>query len=216
MPVRGGLALTGNAPNRPASTLPAPAPRKSRSTSAGLSGSDGNERVVAAVCTITTMAIRKRERHQPRPLLRSDDPATTASAASPARCRPRRRPCFRDRPQITAIVAATSPISAPGILALIASDTGDHGQHAEADAERVEVGVAEMPRQLAMRSSIGPLGAGSPSTPGNCDTRMCTEMPARKPTVTGVDSRLAIQPRRNRPPTIRITPTISASATASA
>src|ERR1700704_5695504 len=44
MPVRGGLALTGNAPNNPASTLPAPAPRKSRSTSAGLSGSDGKHR----------------------------------------------------------------------------------------------------------------------------------------------------------------------------
>ncbi len=67
-----------------------------------------------------------------------------------------------------------------------------------------------------MRSSIGPFGDGRPSTPGNCDTRMCTEIPARKPTVTGTDSRLAIQPMRNRLPRIRITPTISASATASA
>jgi hypothetical protein len=42
------------------------------------------------------------------------------------------------------------------------------------------------------------------------------EMPTRKPTVTGVDSRLAIHPMRNTLARIRITPTISASATASA
>jgi len=47
--------------------LPAPAPRKSRSTSAGLSGSDRNERVVAAVCTITTTVITKASGTQPHP-----------------------------------------------------------------------------------------------------------------------------------------------------
>ncbi len=56
MAVRGGLALTGKAPNRPASTLPTPTPMKSRSTSGG-SPADGNERVVAAVCIITTRLI---------------------------------------------------------------------------------------------------------------------------------------------------------------
>ena len=50
---------------------------------------------------------------------------------------------------------------------------------------------------------------------GNCEIRMCTEMPARKPTVTGTDSRSAIQPRRKIPPTTSTTPTMSASTPAS-
>ena len=41
-------------------------------------------------------------------------------------------------------------------------------------------------------------------------------MPARKPTVTGTDSRSAIQPRRKMPPTTSTTPTMSASTPASA
>jgi hypothetical protein len=44
---------------------------------------------------------------------------------------------------------------------------------------------------------------------------MWMEMPARKPTVTGVDSRLATQPMRKRLARMRIAPTINASATAS-
>jgi hypothetical protein len=47
--VRGGLAFTGNAPMRPDMMLPAPTPTKSRSTSGGSLGSDGKDRVVAAV-----------------------------------------------------------------------------------------------------------------------------------------------------------------------
>ncbi len=53
--VRGGLALTGNAPISPDRRLPAPAPMKSRSTSGGSSGLEGKDRVVAAVCTMTTI-----------------------------------------------------------------------------------------------------------------------------------------------------------------
>ena len=67
-----------------------------------------------------------------------------------------------------------------------------------------------------IRSSVDPPGVDRPSTLGICETRMCTEIPARKPTVTGTDSRLAIPPRRNIPPAISITPTINASAMASA
>jgi hypothetical protein len=67
-----------------------------------------------------------------------------------------------------------------------------------------------------MRASVGPSGEASPSTPGSCDTRMCTEMPARKPTVTGTDNRLAMPPRRKMLLAISMTPTISASAIASA
>jgi hypothetical protein len=65
-----------------------------------------------------------------------------------------------------------------------------------------------------MRSSVGPLGDSRPSTPGNCETMMWTEMPARKPTMTGTDSRLAMPPSRKAPPASIIAPTISASAIA--
>jgi hypothetical protein len=45
--------------------------------------------------------------------------------------------------------------------------------------------------------------------------RMCAEMPARKPIVTGIERRSAIQPRRKIPPATSTTPTMSASAAAS-
>ena len=45
--------------------------------------------------------------------------------------------------------------------------------------------------------------------------RMCAEIPARKPIVTGIDNRSAIQPRRKMPAADNISPTISASAAAS-
>ena len=62
--VRGGLASTGNAPIRPDRMLPTPTPMKSRSTSGGSSGSDGKDRVVAAVCTMTTTAMMRLSEHQ--------------------------------------------------------------------------------------------------------------------------------------------------------
>ena len=54
--VRGGLALTGKAPRKPASRLAAPTPTKSRPTSGPAAGSETKLRVVAAVCTMTTSA----------------------------------------------------------------------------------------------------------------------------------------------------------------
>ena len=200
MPVRGGLALTGNAPNMPASTLPAPAPRKSRSTSAGLSGSDGNERVVAAVCTITTIVITKASgtSRTHRSGARSGSvgigkvagtvPTTfDALALEPRHDHRQRR---GDQPDQRARNFGADRFGHE-----------HHREHAEADAERIEVGLAEMFAAIApMRSSVGPVGECRPSTPGSCDTRMCTEMPARKPTVTGTDNRLAMPPSRNRPP----------------
>ncbi len=69
--------------------------------------------------------------------------------------------------------------------------------------------------RTARRCSIAPSGAGNPRTAGNCEMTICTEMPARKPVVTGIDSRSAIQPRRKIPAATRKTPTISASAAAS-
>ena len=214
MPVRGGLALTGNAPNRPDSTLPAPAPRKSRSTSAGLSGSDGNERVVAAVCTITTTVMTKasgtRRTHSSGAssgkVGRGSVPGTLPTTLTPLLSRPS---------AIVASVAATSPISAPGIFALIFSEMKTT---ASTPKPMQSVTGLVRPSSLAstpMRSSVGPLGDSSPSTPGNCDTMMWTEMPARKPTMTGTDKRLAMPPSRNAPPASIIAPTISASAIAS-
>ena len=172
--------------------------------------------MVAAVCTITTIVISRlngTSRAQRSREISGNDGTGSDAGTAPTTCTPR---CSRSA-VITASVAAISPISAPGILALIASDSGDHGQHAEADHDREDVGVAKVLRQHrhARRASVR-LVAGNPSTPGICDTTMCTEMPARKPTVTGVDNKLAMPPRRNTPLAVSITPTIKASATASA
>ena len=193
MPVRGGLASTGNAPNRPARMLPAPTPRKSRSTSAGLSGSDGKARVVADVCTMTTMAIRRlngtRWAHRSKERTGSDGVGSVAgtvpTTATPLLSRPA---------QITATVAATRPISAPGMRALIASEKATTA-NTPSPMQTVKMLASERCRaSTAIRCGVGPLGCGSPSTPGSCETRMCTEMPARKPTVTGIDNRLAMPP----------------------
>ena len=54
--VEGGLASTGKAPMRPQKALATPTPTKSRLTS-GPSALLGKDRVVAAVCTITTSAM---------------------------------------------------------------------------------------------------------------------------------------------------------------
>ena len=64
MPVRGGLALTGNAPNRPGEHAAGAGAEEIAIDIGGLVGVGGNERVVAAVCTITTMVISKGERHE--------------------------------------------------------------------------------------------------------------------------------------------------------
>ncbi|MGY4292706.1 hypothetical protein ACVWXN_000801 [Bradyrhizobium sp. i1.4.4] len=116
---------------------------------------------------------------------------------------------------IVASVAATSPISAPGIFALTLSAMKTT---ASTPSPMQSVNGLVRPSSVAstpMRSSVGPLGDGSPSTPGSCETMMWTEMPARKPTITGTDRRLAMPPRRKAPLASIIAPTISASAIAS-
>ncbi len=195
--------------------LPAPTPRKSRSTSAGLSGSEGNERVVAAVCTMTTMAIRRlsgtRRAHRSKEISGSDGAGSVAGTVPTTPTPLLSRPA-----QITATVAPTRPISAPGMRALMASENATTA-NTPSPMQTVKMLASETCRaSTAIRCSVGPSGCGSPSTPGICETRMCTEMPARKPTVTGIDNRLAMPPSRNSPPATRITPTISASATAKA
>ena len=46
-------------------------------------------------------------------------------------------------------------------------------------------------------------GAATPSSVGSWPTMIWTEMPARKPVVTGTDSRSASQPARSSPTPIR-------------
>ena len=212
--VRGGLALTGNAPSKPESTLPTPTPTKSRSTSGASFGSEGKDRVVAAVCTMMTIEMMRLSGTR----LTRFPPETTgiASAGILAETAPRTLTPRPSRPSsTTAALASARPINAPGIRALICSET---------------VMIAKTPRPMtsvnrfvwfscaasvATRCSMGPAGAGSPSIAGNCEIRMWTEMPARKPIVTGIESRSAIQPRRNIPAAKSKSPTISASAAAS-
>jgi hypothetical protein len=52
-----------------------------------------------------------------------------------------------------------------------------------------------------------PCASGTPSSVGNSPTMMWTEMPARKPVVTGIESRVASQPARSRPTATRTMPT---------
>ena len=65
-------------------------------------------------------------------------------------------------------------------------------------------------------SRFEPASAGRPSAAGSCETAMCTAMPARKPKVTGAESRLPIQPVRKMPAAATMIPTIRASPAARA
>ena len=199
MPVRGGLAFTGNAPKMPARMLPAPAPRKSRSTSAGLSGSEGKERVVAAVCTITTIVITKASGTS-----RTHCSGAISGSAGFGSVAGHRADHFH----ASGLESRHDHRQRRGDKAdqrarnFGADRLGDdhHRQHAKADARSCRGSTGrDAPRLSPMRSSVGPAGDSIPSTPGNCDTRMCTEMPARKPTVTGTDSRFAMPPSLKMP-----------------
>ena len=215
-PVRGGLALTGKPPIRPDRMLPAPTPTKSRSTSGGSSGSDGNDRVVAAVCTMTMTAtisvsgtscsqpadrdFGKRERRQRHRDIaenrrRRGFPIPATSRPRPPRpARSRRRECgHRSAPKSRSARTRQSRCRAENKLVCGAA------RPASPDA-----------------AASGRPSEGSPRIAGNCEIRMWTEMPARKPTVTGIDNKSAIQPRRKMPPITSTRPTISASTAASA
>ena len=172
IPVRGGLALTGNAPNNPASTLPAPTPMKSRLTSGGSSASDGNDRVVAAVCTITTIAMMRpsgtRRIHWPMATSGSvefrqadGDHAENRNAAALQSHRDDRR-TRRDQ----------SDQRAGNPRIDLFRDRNDR-EHAEADRQRERIGVAELGINAASRASIGACdGAGNPRMAGNWEIRM--------------------------------------------
>ena len=171
--------------------------------------------MVAAVCTITTIAITKASgtsRSQ-----RSGARSGRVGIGKVAGTVPTTlTPLLSSPAPITASVAATRPISAPGIFALIISETNTAASTPKPIRMVTGLDCPSWPAITPMRSSVDPDGEGRPSTPGNCDTMMCTEMPSRNPTVTGNDSRFATPPSLNSPLATSMTPTISASAIASA
>ena len=143
--LRGGLAFTAKPPTKAASTLPAPTPMKSRSTSVSKPPSSANERVVAEVWVITMSATARAlgSRRQ------------TRWADSGGACRPG-RPAGR-APIVTTPLAARSnaaeaasdsstPMSAPGSAAAHALAADDDGEDHDGDRQRVQVGVAQVAR----------------------------------------------------------------------
>jgi hypothetical protein len=114
-------------------------------------------------------------------------------STSPEGCETGRDPRI-DR--LGAVLARISPINAPGIRALIRSDTAMTARTPRPMTSVIGFASFTCPARIATRWSIGPSGEGSPRTPGNWEMKMCAEMPARKPIVTGIERRSAIQPRR--------------------
>ena len=115
--------------------------------------------------------------------------------------------------------------SRAGSLALVADDLAlDFANTESGQVTVMDVAAQFTPGPFAVAVRFSPEDAQAGRMPavaviadrGICETRMCTEMPARKPTVTGMDKRLAIPPRRKTPLAISNTPTINASAMASA
>src|SRR6202045_3254328 len=99
--------------------------------------------------------------------------------------------------------------------ALIRSDTAMTARTPRPMKSVIGFASFTCPARIATRWSIGPSGEGSPRTSGNWEMKMCAEIPARKPIVTGIERRSAIQPRRKIAPETSTRPTMSASAAAS-
>ena len=212
--VRGGLALTGNAPINPDRMLPIPTPTKSRSTSGGSSGLDGKDRVVAAVCTITTTAMMRLSDSSPGN--RPTEMSGSASAGGAAETAPRTlTPRLSSPSSATPALASARPIKAPGMRASIRSDRAMIARTPRPITSVNGLASFRCVARVAIRCSMAPSGAATPRMPGSWEIRMCTEMPARKPVVTGIESRSAIQPRRKTPAKKSSNPTISASEAAS-
>ena len=118
--VRGGLAFTGNAPM----SLPGYCrlrPRQSRDRHPVVRWDPTNDRVVAAVCTITTMEMMRVS--GTRPANRPVGISGIASAGSVPKTSPRTvTPRLSSPISTTATVARMSPINAPGMRASIRSD----------------------------------------------------------------------------------------------
>ncbi len=142
--LRGGLALTAKPPMNAASTLPAPTPMKSRSTSVSKPPISANERVVAEVWVITMSATAKAlgSRRQTR----WADSVGACSAGRPAGNAPRvATPLALRSKAAEAASDRSTPMSAPGHAAAHPLGGDDDGEDHDGDGQRVEVGVAQMP-----------------------------------------------------------------------
>ena len=151
--------------------LPAPTPTKSRLTSGGWFGSDKNDRVVAAVCTMMMTAMIKASgtNCNTRPIAMSGITSLgSVPGISPSTATPRLSSPIR----ITAAAAAISPISAPGIRTSIRSEIVTR---ASTPTPMISVNILACGNSLARvdsRRSMAPSGAGNPRMAGSCEIRM--------------------------------------------
>src|SRR5262249_20857577 len=116
----------------------------------------------------------------------------------------------------TASVAATMPTSAPGMRALIRSVSSMMASTPRPIAVENGLAAARPPAIAPTWAERSPAPLAIPNRLGSCDTTICTATPARKPVMTGVDSRWAIQPSLSSPATRSRPPTGSARARAAA
>ena len=200
---------------KPESRLAAPTPMKSRLTSGPRAGSEMKLRVVAEVCTMTmTLTISasgaiSRKAGIDRCGIDSEG-ATPAIAPSVATPRPSKCSAAVDP------VASASAIKAAGMRGLSSSPPQVIASTPR-PMPRVHGLVSPRPAPSATSFSIGePGGGATPSSAGAWEATMWTAMPARKPVVTGIESRSAMKPSRKTPTRTRMRPTPSASAAADA
>ena len=171
--------------------------------------------MVAAVCTMTTIAMMRPSGTRRIHWLTAT--SGSMSFGNPTVMTPSTgTPRLSSPIEATATLAAINPINAPGIRALMFSETVMIASTPRPIANVYGLAWPRLAINDARRASIGPDGAGKPRIAGSCEIRIWAEMPTRKPVVTGTDNRSATQPRRQIPPTMRKSPTMNASATASA
>ena len=182
---------------RPASRLAAPRPTKSRLTSGPRAGSETKLRVVAAVCTMTTMATISARGAICRKSLR--ETSGSANLRRRARHRAERRHAARLQAQRDDERRGhPQPDQRAGQARIDAFARQHDREHAQADA-RERRNSSRRARRRAWRPARPETagGAARPSSPGAWLTRMWPAIPARNPVVTGMDSRSATKPRRN-------------------
>ena len=146
---------------------------------------------MAAVCTITTIEMMRLSDNEAGEVAGRDDGESRAPASSTEIAPSTLTPRLSRRSSTTAALASASPIRAPGIRASICSESVMIASTPRPMTSVKRVGLAEMFEQASpAAASIGPSGAGSPRIAGSWEIRMCAEMPARKPIVTGIDKQI--------------------------
>ena len=186
MAVLGGLESTAKEPISPARTLPAPTPAKSRLTSSGFPSSDGNVLATAAVCMMQTMATTRASGTR---RLSSSIPGKDRQGE--ARQRHREGAEHADAAGVEmeqghGEARADQADQAPGTRGLIRAVHHRHDQDAGTERERVGIGLPNLAEDVDEAHQQMPLlPRRRPSRVGSSPTMMWTEMPARKPVVTG-------------------------------